>query len=152
SSVPGRSSVFRVEVALPEAAVAAAEREARRGPVRRLAPGQRRIRVIVADDDANGRRLMDGLLGPIGFGGRTVAEGAEALEAWRDQRPDFVWMDMGMPVMDGMEATRRIRAEEKAAGLARTPIVALSATVLEHEREAVFGSGCDDFVAKPFAE
>jgi CheY-like chemotaxis protein len=151
-STPGRGCTFRVEVLLPASAPARAAGLSARARVRGLAPGQPRYDIVVADDDAHGRTVLLKLLGGVGFAVRTAANGREAVEAWRAARPDLIWMDIGMPVMDGKEATRAIRAEETAAGVARTPIIALSATALEHEREAILGAGCDDFLAKPFRE
>ena len=68
---------------------------------------------------------------------------------WERWEPHLIWMDMRMPVMDGYEATRRIKAT--AEGRATT-IVALTATAFEEDRERVLSEGCDDFVRKPFRE
>ena len=150
----GRGTCFRVEVALPEApadAVVAARGERRR--VRALAPGQPGRRVLVVDDVADNRVLLGRLLSSVGFEVEEAASGEEAVERWRSFAPHFIWMDKRMAGIDGLEATRRIRAEEAARpGGERVKIVALSASAMEHERGAILAAGCDDFEAKPFRE
>ena len=78
-----------------------------------------------------------------------MEDGAQALEAWAAQTWDLVLMDVRMPVMDGLEATRRIRAREQAEGLAPTPIIGLSADAMAHQVEALLAAGMDAHVAKP---
>jgi DNA-binding NarL/FixJ family response regulator len=68
---------------------------------------------------------------------------------FEQKRPDLIWMDVRMPVMDGLEAIRRIRATKAGAD---TKIIALTAHALEEERSAIVAAGCDDFVRKPFRE
>jgi two-component system sensor histidine kinase/response regulator len=152
-SVPGRGSTFRAEVALPPApeGVAPVARGDRRR-VRSLAPGQPAYRILIADDFATNRTLLHGLLATVGFEVREAQGGAEAVALWRDWQPSLVWMDKRMPGMDGLEATRRIREEERLTGRPRVPIVALSASALDHERAEILAAGCDDFVPKPFRE
>jgi len=79
----------------------------------------------------------------------TAETGADALAAWRALRPDIVLMDISMPVMDGFEAARTIRAEERAEGAAAVPILALTANAMEGDRERCLAAGMDDHVAKP---
>ena len=150
SATPGRSSSFRVDVPLPEGRATAEAGPHERGRVRGLAPGQRHPLILVADDNTEGRTLLTSLLGQVGFELLTAADGREAFKVWQERRPDLIWMDMNMPVMDGLEATRSIRAEERAQDRPHTPIIALSASALEHERDAILAAGCDDFLAKPF--
>ena len=72
-----------------------------------------------------------------GFEVREAADGQQVLEAWRRDPPDLIWMDLSMPVLDGLGAPRAIRAEEAARGGGqRIPIVAITASVFEHERAA----------------
>jgi signal transduction histidine kinase/CheY-like chemotaxis protein/ligand-binding sensor domain-containing protein len=170
----GRGTTFRFEVALPEAESAAAAPRDRR--VTGLAPGLRAARVLAVDDTREGRVLLSRLLAEVGFDVREAANGAEAVEVWRAWRPDLIFMDMRMPVMDGREATRRIRAREaelrgpsssvpgplppEISGEEqrtrdegqRTRIIALTASAFEHERDEIISHGADDFVTKPFRE
>ncbi len=149
----GRGSRFRLEVRLPAAAPgqAVAGRGDRRR-VRALAADQPAWRVLVVDDVAENRALLRDLLRSVGFDVREAEDGGQAVAAWREWRPHLVWMDKRMPGTDGLEATRLIRAEERATGRPRVPILALSASALDHERSAILAAGCDDFVPKPFRE
>lgn len=121
-------------------------------PVRQvagLAPGAPRYRLLVVDDHPEGRQLLLRILGPVGFELQEAENGQEAVARWRDWRPDLIWMDMRMPVLDGREATRRIRAE---AGERQPVIVALTASSFEEERADILAAGCDDFLRKPYQE
>jgi signal transduction histidine kinase/CheY-like chemotaxis protein/ligand-binding sensor domain-containing protein len=151
-STPGRGSCFRVEVSLPEAPAEAliSIREQRR--VAALAPGQGTFRILVVDDIAVNRTVLARLLHSVGFEVREAADGEEALQLWHEWNPQLIWMDKWMRGFDGLEVTRRIRAEEKDTRKERVPIIALSASALEQERGEILAAGCDDFVAKPFRE
>jgi signal transduction histidine kinase/ligand-binding sensor domain-containing protein/CheY-like chemotaxis protein len=144
----GRGTIFRFEVDLPASNRGEAPDRQRR--VRGLAPGQRIPLVLVVDDVTENRMLLARLLESVGFEVREASNGKLAVEHWESWRPDLIWMDQRMPVMDGAEATRRIRAAE--APDRRCTIVALTASALEHDREAILATGCDDFVTKPFRE
>jgi signal transduction histidine kinase/CheY-like chemotaxis protein/ligand-binding sensor domain-containing protein len=149
----GRGSRFRLDVRLPAAAPgqAVAGRGDRRR-VRALAADQPAWRLLVVDDVTENRVLLRDLLRSVGFDVREAADGEQAVALWREWRPHLVWMDKRMPGTDGLEATRLIRAEERATGRPRVPILALSASALDHERSAILAAGCDDFVPKPFRE
>jgi signal transduction histidine kinase/CheY-like chemotaxis protein/ligand-binding sensor domain-containing protein len=149
-STGGRGSIFRVNVALPEAAAKTAAIDERR--VVSFAPGQTPVRILVADDTPVNRVVLTRLLSQVGFEVREAVNGEEAVSIWRNWKPHLIWMDWRMAGMDGLEATRRIRAEEKTSGAKRTPILALSASALDHERGQILAAGCDEFVAKPFRE
>ncbi|TQV81438.1 hybrid sensor histidine kinase/response regulator [Aliikangiella coralliicola] len=113
----------------------------------RLADGQRQYRILVADDNADGRELMMKLMGDVGFDVRSVANGEEALKVWKQWRPDFIWMDMQMPVLDGYQATEQIKKTQSGKD---TVVIALTASAFEEERVIVLSAGCDDFLRKPF--
>jgi signal transduction histidine kinase/CheY-like chemotaxis protein/ligand-binding sensor domain-containing protein len=148
-SKPGVGSRFVVDVRLPEAAAETIQRDER--IVAGLAKGHESARILVVDDTALNREVLVRLLAQAGFETREAANGTEALAAWREWKPQLIWIDKRMPDMDGLEVTRRIRREEAARG-EHTPILALSASALEHERGEILAAGCDDFVAKPFHE
>ena len=114
-----------------------------------LAPDQPKYRILVVDDRLTNRKLLLKLLIPLGFELKEAENGQQALEIWDNWNPHLIWMDMRMPVMDGYEATKQIKAHLKGQA---TVIIALTASVFEEERSIVLSVGCDDFVRKPFRE
>jgi signal transduction histidine kinase/CheY-like chemotaxis protein/ligand-binding sensor domain-containing protein len=151
-SEQGRGSIFRLDVALREDADDAVLSVSERRRVKALAPGQDNVRILVVDDIAINRTVLSRLLLSTGFEVREAANGEDALAWWRDWNPNLIWMDKWMKGLDGLEVTRRIRAEEKKSRKTHVPILALSASALEQERSEILSAGCDDFVAKPFRE
>jgi signal transduction histidine kinase/ligand-binding sensor domain-containing protein/DNA-binding NarL/FixJ family response regulator len=112
-----------------------------------LEPGQPRYRMLIVDDKWVNRQLLVKLLTPFGFELREAQHGEEAVEVAQVFQPHLVWMDLRMPIMDGIEATRQIKAEAKV----KAPvIIALTASVFDEDKTAVLASGCDDFLRKPF--
>ncbi len=109
-------------------------------------------RVLVAEDDEVNALIVGAYLEQLGIAAERVANGHEAVRrALREaDRPDLVLMDCRMPEMDGLDATREIRLQERALGLPRLPVVALTATATDSERALCQAAGMDDFVAKPF--
>jgi CheY-like chemotaxis protein len=153
-SVVGRGSIFYFDVAitLAEADEVTADRPRRR--VVGLEPDQPVFRLLVVEDRAANRQLLVKLLSslgtpPQGFDIRVAVNGQEALEVWEAWDPHLIWMDMRMPVMDGYEATKRIKATAKGQA---TVVVALTASAFEEDRALILSQGCDDFVSKPFRE
>jgi signal transduction histidine kinase len=112
-----------------------------------LEPNQSSYRILIVDDKWTNRQLLIKLLNPLGFELREAENGEEAIEIWEKWEPHLIWMDMRMPVMDGFEATRQIKAHIKGQA---TAIIALTASVLEEERVVILDAGCDDFLRKPF--
>lgn len=118
-----------------------------------LAPGQPEYRILIVEDRRENARLLEKLLTLVGFEARIARNGAEAILVWQDWRPDLIWMDIHMPVMDGYEATRQIRQQERELGMNSTvPILALTASAFEEDRRLVLAAGCTDFLRKPFQE
>ncbi|WP_374469010.1 ATP-binding protein [Phenylobacterium sp.] len=144
-STPGEGSTF--VLALPLAAAPADEAGEAAVAAAPLMSGA--IRVLAADDNATNRLVLQTLLAQAGIEPVLVDDGAQALEAWRAQDWDVILLDAQMPVMDGLEATRRIRAEEARTGRPRTPILALTANVMTHQLAEYRAAGMDDCVAKP---
>ena len=126
-----------------------AEVEPSRGRVVGLEPGQPKYRILIVEDHQDSRLLLKRLLEPVGFAVRVAVNGEEAVHIFEKWKPHFIWMDRRMPVMDGLEATRRIKA---MAGGKETVIVVLSASVMKEQRTEVLEAGCDDFLLKPFRE
>ena len=147
----GEGTCFSFAVELP-AAIAARDEGRADPPVVGVAPGQRDFRILVVDNAPDNRRLLASLLASVGLSVREAADGRAALAGWEAWRPDIIWMDMRMPVMNGYEATVAIRALEAAQGGKRTVIVALTASAFDHDRAAILAAGCDAVVAKPFQE
>lgn len=112
-----------------------------------LAPNQPEYRILVVDDRADNCLVIERLLSPLGLIVRSARDGQEAITVWEDWQPHLIWMDMQMPVMDGYEATRKIKAHPLGK---QTVIVALTASAFEEERQTILGAGCDDFMRKPF--
>lgn len=152
SSTPGKGSLFSFEIAaeIAEAVSLQTAPDARR--VVGLATGQADVRILVVEDVRENRLFLTELLRSVGFEVRDAENGQAALECWTAWKPQLIWMDMRMPVMDGYEATRRIRAAEADHALPRTPIIALTASSFEDERAEILAGGCDDFLGKPFRE
>ena len=152
-STPGEGSVFWFEAPMAachgcdpaecglESGVAPRERELRELP--------RVGRVLVVEDNPVNQAVARRMLESFGAEVTLAAHGREALSILEGQDFDLVLMDCQMPDMDGYETTRRIRAGE--TGAARLPIIAMTAHVLEGERERCHEAGMDDFLAKPVA-
>ncbi len=150
TSTVTEGSIFHFALRLPATGEAKSPAEPRR--VLRLAPGQRPLRILVADDSEDNRILLRLLLRRIGFEVREAVDGGEALESWESWHPHLILMDMRMPVIDGYQATQRLRRAESKRGGRRTAVIALTATAFEHDRREVLAAGCDEMVTKPFRE
>ena len=148
TSREGAGSTFFVELPL-ERAMAPSPATARGEAAPADAAIDRPIRLLAADDNAVNRQVLAAILEPFGFELVLCEDGAGALQAWRSTAFDLILMDVQMPVMDGLAATRHIRAEEAASGRARTPIIALTANAMTHQLAEYHGAGMDDCVAKP---
>ena len=107
----------------------------------------RRLRVLLAEDNVVNQRVAGLLLERLGYRADVVSNGAEALEALAERPYDVVLMDVQMPVMDGLEATRRLRADLPADRQPR--VVALTANAMTEDRERCMAAGMDDYLAKP---
>jgi len=107
------------------------------------------LRVLIADDVPQNLELLQLMLGREGHQVRAVTNGLEALQAFTEQEFDAVLMDVHMPELDGLGATRRIRQFELHHRRARTPVIALTASVLEDDRQAALAAGMDGFATKP---
>jgi Amt family ammonium transporter len=105
---------------------------------------------VVEDVEAN-RALLMGLLQPLGFELREVVNGQEAIELWQNWRPHLILMDIRLPVLDGLAATRRIRAQQKE-GEPVPIIIAVTASAFDEDRATILAAGCDDILRKPFRE
>ena len=147
-SEPGEGTLFRVEIPVARSMAEEVKDARASGPaVTGLAPGQPAWRILVAEDTFENRKLLSVLLSRVGFTVREVENGRQAVAAYEQWRPHFIWMDMRMPVMDGYAATRRIRS---LPGGNAVTIVALTASAFEEQRACILEAGCDDLIHKPF--
>ena len=147
-STIGAGSLFRVE--LPVALAQATEvRDLKRSApaVLRLAPGQPAWRILVVEDNPENRLLLCSLLTEAGFEVWEAENGKQAITLFEQWHPHFIWMDMRMPVMDGLEATRHIRT---LPGGNEVKIAAITASAFKNQKDKVMTAGADDFVRKPF--
>ena len=109
------------------------------------------LELIVAEDTATNRYLAVALLEQLGHRVTGVENGARAVEEWFRRRPDAILMDVEMPVLDGIAATRLIR-EREPAGSGRTVIIALTSHTQAGDREKLLAAGFDGYVVKPIRE
>ncbi|XHX79907.1 MAG: GAF domain-containing protein [Stenomitos frigidus ULC029] len=112
-----------------------------------LAAGQPNYRLLIAEDNVTNRYLLSEMLRIPGFELKSADNGQEAIELCKQWQPHLILMDWRMPVMDGVEATGRIKADAQTK---QTVIIALTASALEEQRHAFLAAGCDDFISKPF--
>ena len=146
-SVPDEGSTFWFEIDLlpAENDLVVADVDAY-ADVRRLAKGQR-VKVLLADDVRENRDILERMLVDLGAAVATATNGREALEMLQADKPDIVFLDIRMPVMDGLEAVRHLRQLDDFKDV---KAVAISASVLDHERRGYLEAGFDDFIDKPF--
>ena len=143
SSALGQGSTFSVQVPLPLGRPPAQAAGAPAGL--NLPP----LRILVADDVAQNLELLTLRLGRLGHQLTTASDGEQALALAQSQSFDVILMDVQMPLLDGLAATRRLRQWERQAGRPTVPVVALTASVLEEDRRATQEAGMNGFVVKP---
>lgn len=114
-----------------------------------LEPNQKGFRILVVDDKKENRDLLLKLLGKVGFEVREAVNGLEGLDIFEKWQPHLIWMDIRMPVLDGMEATRRIKSTEPGKS---TVVVAITASAWQEEKQSILEAGFDGFVCKPYRE
>ncbi|OHC63056.1 MAG: hypothetical protein A2045_09215 [Rhodocyclales bacterium GWA2_65_20] len=125
------------------------ERGAATGQANDMAPGLAGC-VLVVEDNPTNRAVIEALLKKLGIAAESMKNGAEAVDAIANGlRPDLVLMDVQMPVMDGFRATELIRRRENETRQPHLPIIALTASAYEEDRQNCMAAGMDDFLAKP---
>ncbi|CAN2050584.1 two-component system, response regulator YesN [Candidatus Magnetomoraceae bacterium gMMP-1] len=148
-STPKKGSVFTFDI-LAET-VNKTEIKTKTSPPRviGLAPNQPEYRILIVDDMKISRILIKKILQPVGFRIQEAADGREAIECFENWLPHLILMDIRMPVMNGIEATRQIKSYRNKH---TTVIIALTASSLEEQKKDILEAGCDDYIRKPFQE
>jgi PAS domain S-box-containing protein len=143
-STPGQGSIFWLELDLPEVAEWT---EPRAGDSRLIVGYKGRPqKILVVDDKGENRAVIVDLLGPLGFEVMEAADGRDGIQKALAHHPDLILMDLVLPEMDGLEATRQIR---RSPTLKDVVVIAISASAFEFNRQQSLEAGCNDFVAKP---
>ncbi len=155
SAGPGRGSIFRFTIVAPAVelpgGVAKAAADSRSAPASRLdasLAARHPLRILLAEDNVVNQKLALRLLEKMGYAADTVSNGLDAIAQVERQRYDVVLMDVQMPELDGLEATRRIVARWPD-GEQRPRIVAMTANAMQGDREVCIAAGMDDYVTKP---
>jgi PAS domain S-box-containing protein len=149
----GQGSIFSFDIQVNLAAALKPTPKLSKGRVIKLAADQPSYRVLVVDDRKENRDLIVQLLGSIGFEIKAANNGQEAIAMWQTWQPHLIWMDMRMPIINGYDATKEIRAKERNITTNnRTVIIALTASAFEEQQASILAAGCDDLVRKPFRE
>ncbi|MCB9102032.1 MAG: response regulator, partial [Anaerolineales bacterium] len=165
TSKVGRGSCFQFEIPVERVEALPAHTKPSDACLARLELGQPVYRLLVVEDEETNRKLLVKFLKSLGrpvdpsgkfvepilpgFEVREATNGQEAIRIWQSWQPHLIWMDMRMPVMDGYEATRRIKTLPSKQ---ETIIIALTASAFEENRLEMLAEGCDGFVRKPFRE
>jgi two-component system, sensor histidine kinase len=141
-SEPGSGSTFSFAIELPVATLASSTST-------KGVPQLQSLAVLVAEDNAVNQTVVAAMLKSLGHRATLAGDGREALEMLTRGDFDVVLMDCNMPVMDGLEATRRLRAGDSGARDPRIPVIALTANAMDGDRDTCLAAGMDDFLAKP---
>jgi CheY-like chemotaxis protein len=151
-SEPGTGSVFSFEIpvvpGIKDDVLASTNRVIGVVPGQLAADGQT-FRLLIAEDEDVNRRFLVKLLNSSGFEVREAINGEQAIAVWETWQPHLIFMDMRMPVLNGLDATQRIKAMPQGK---RTVIIMITASAFEEDRNAALSQGCDDFIHKPVRE
>lgn len=148
-SSQGKGALFRVD--LPVALASPADilgpeiRDTRE--VVGLAPGQPRYRILIVEDQRENQLLLSQLMIDLGLEVKIAGNGKQCLDIFRDWLPDLIWMDRQMPVMDGLEASKRLRQLPRGQAV---KIVAVTASAFREQQQEMLDAGMDDFIRKPY--
>ncbi len=144
-SAPGQGSRFGFVLPLEHGAAAQATVESAAA----IEVSLQGVRVLLAEDHPTNQKVIQLILGAVGVELETVENGAAALDRLAAQTYDMVLMDMQMPEMDGLTATRMLRESERAAGARRTPVIMLTANAMDEHVRASLAAGADEHLSKP---
>lgn len=105
-------------------------------------------KILVVEDTEDNRQILRDLLGMAGYELIEAHDGAEGVVKAAEHRPDLILMDIQMPIMDGYEATRRIKADPDLKAI---PVIAVTSYALSGDEDKARAAGCDDYIAKPYS-
>jgi PAS domain S-box-containing protein len=145
----GKGSLFRVELPLSEVQdtdIIPSQRT-EKGDIVGLALGQPLYRILIVEDQLENQMLLSKLMRRIGFEVKVAEDGKQGVQMFQSWQPHLIWMDRRMPVMDGIEAARRIR---ELPGGKEVKIVAVTASAFMEQRDEMLVAGMDDFIRKPY--
>ena len=145
-----KGSVFRIEMPLREAQESSIIKPLKltQGEVLQLAPGQPEYRILIVEDHLDNQLLLAQLLESVGFQIKIAENGRQGVQLFQSWHPHFIWMDIRMPVMDGIQATQQIR---ELPGGKEVKIVAVTAQAFVEDRREMLAKGMDDYLSKPFS-
>lgn len=145
----GKGTIFKFDIAVEISDRSNISQEKLTQKVIGFKDEEKQYRILVVDDRPDNRQLLVELLTSVNLEVKEAINGKEAIDIWKSWQPDLIWMDMRMPIMDGYEATKKIKSLLKDR---QTKIIALTASSFEEQKAIVLAAGCDDFVRKPFLE
>jgi CheY-like chemotaxis protein len=147
-SILGKGSLFHIEVPVVLASEAdAMPLKLTHSTVVGLTPGQQEWRILIAEDNLENQLLLKSILEEVGLNVQVAEDGEKAVVLFQEWQPHFIWMDMRMPVLDGYEATKKIR---ELPGGDEVKIAALTASAFKEQRPKILAAGCNDLIHKPF--
>ncbi len=144
-----QGACFTLHVRLETATADEAQEKLKHERVVGITPESKDYRVLVVDDDLTSRMLLSEILIDVGLDVEKAEDGEQAVKLFSQWMPDIIFMDMRMPKMDGLTATRHIKATEKGC---QTPVIALTGNIFEEDRRNIIAAGCDDYLPKPLEE
>jgi len=147
SSEVGKGSCFQVEVKIKKGQEEDLPSAKRHRHIVGLVPNQHLPKILITEDNDESRQLLGRLHKKLGFDVRLAKNGQEAVNIWKEWSPQLIWMDMRMPVMNGIESTKAIKSTNKGKEVV---IIALTASAFDDDRERFIQAGCDDFMSKPY--
>jgi len=145
----GKGSIFRFGIQVKGSVLIEKELKDKGFKVMSIQSGKDIYKILVVDDKEENRTLLSEMLKMVGFKTREAKDGKEALEEFEKWHPDLVLMDVKMPVMDGYEATERMKASKLGKDI---PIIAVSASAFDADKNRILKMGADDFISKPYKE
>ena len=146
----GIGALFRVELPLEPAEAEDVKHTLERSHdnIAGLQPGQPAYKILIAEDQYENQMLLLHLMRTLGLETKIAENGQKCVELFEQWRPDLIWMDRRMPVMDGVEAARRIRG---LPGGKNVKIIAVTASAFKEQQPELIKAGMDDFILKPYA-